>query len=125
MELSSFQRGTGRTTRMVAHAVRLAETDYGTLPPDDRRRIVIVMPNCTLLAEWRHRIAAGFLNQISFMLATNRDIDWERLTVRGYGHNTVVLFDHAVLEHRFGAVVAAYCQFLLPEVTCCERSTDR
>ncbi len=91
-------RKTGRTTRMLEEALRLAGEGYAVyvvVAPGDQRR---VMDALTLLGKPRRGIKveteAGLGN-----------FDWQTMTLRGAWPNCVVLVDHYVIEQRFGAML--------------------
>lgn len=97
-------RRSGRTTRMMQHAVQLDQNgravyvcirDKGQIPALEKIRRNLC-PKAT---------------GIQYDTPVHLDIDWETLTLRGAHPNCVLLIDHAVIEHTFGRVLQMHRQY--------------
>lgn len=102
------KRGTGRTTRMIEHAVSLALAG---------ERVTVVMLNhqdqnaATMLARVTTGNAAMPVTA-NLHIATMNDmrfIDWVNLEIQD--SNRVLLVDHAVIEYRFRRIIAEWTLF--------------
>lgn len=103
------QRRTGRTTRMVEHAIQLARQN---------RPSVLVFNSGAEARHWeRHIYQTEPIALRSIHLTETREIniDWGILTA--YDHPTrTLLLDHYVVERKFQRAFAVWAQFDLPEV---------
>ncbi len=84
---------TGRTTRMVQHAVELAKQG---------RAVYVVMANDHQAQEFQKIIPT----QSGIKFETHlSNLDWETMRLLGAHPNCVVLVDHYVIERRFSAML--------------------
>lgn len=93
-------RRTGRTTRLLEDAVRLAK---------EGRAVYVVFHN-------RERIPldVGYYRELGIKFETPGslpNLDYHTMTLRGAHPNCVVLVDHYVLEREFGAVIDMYLRY--------------
>jgi len=88
-------RGTGRTTRMLEEAVRLAEAN---------RAVYVVMGNHQQAKTFENKMPQGL--GIQFETAQSlSNFDWETLTLPGAHPNCVVLVDHYAIESKFNRIL--------------------
>ena len=89
------KRATGRTTRMLQDAKRLADQGRAvyivTASPQDTQRIQAQLQDSRINVN----TARGLGN-----------VDWESMTLRGAHPNCVLLFDHYAIESRFGNLLS-------------------
>lgn len=94
MSLREVVYQTGRTTRMLEHAIWLAS----------QGRAVYIASESKLLAdqlEQHRRGKAAWSTSIKIEPYYDLDIDWETMTMRGAHKNCVLLIDHFVIERKF------------------------
>lgn len=96
--LSTSLRGSGRTTKLLAEARRVA---------DAGKAVAIVCDNSM---DMRHlKMAFGTEHQkVSFVLS--HTLDWEKMALIGLP-DTVVLIDHHAIEDRFAALLEMLHRF--------------
>lgn len=103
--MSESKRQTGRTTRMLEEANRLAIEDH--------RAVYVVALNEGHQADLRERLRAmGAPGSVKVETPSSlRNLDWASLTLRGAHPNCVVLADHAVIESKFRALLDMLTRF--------------
>lgn len=96
-------RGSGRTSRMVEHARKLAA---------DGKRVVIVADNLGHSYQIRidHQLMTSEHIQVK-AFSQLRDFDWEHMTRRGDAQDVVYLVDHHAIEDRFATVIEMLHRF--------------
>lgn len=94
MSLREVVYQTGRTTRMLEHAIWLAE---------QRRAVYIAMESRAQAEqlEQQRREKAPWSTGIKIEPYDDMDINWESMTLRGAHKNCVLLIDHFVIEKKF------------------------
>jgi hypothetical protein len=103
------KRSSGRTTRMVEHAIRLAATG---------RTVYVVVLNTAQRMRWENKEPkVRFETEASL----GDDLDWERMRLRSAPPNCVLLVDHAVIEARFRNVFQMWQQYDEPRSKGMER----
>ena len=107
--MKTDKRQTGRTTRMMQEAIRLAREGravYVMFPTVDMGRDV----QKTMLPQL---MADGPPVRIKFETpgTLETSFSWERMELRTAHPNCVVLVDHHVIERRFGRLLEAWTQF--------------
>ena len=107
-------RGTGRTTRMLNHAIEC-------LAAGKQVHIVVATMNEEylmrnyLLEKYQQQTIAGVL---TFHGMYAKDIDWDRMTIYGLDKDrSVVLFDHHAVEEKIKPAFEVMHQFDLPSET--------
>lgn len=94
MSLREVVYRTGRTTRMLEHAIWLA----------GQGRAVYIAAESSAFAkklEQQRRDKAAWSTSIKIEPYFDMDINWETMTLRGAHKNCVLLIDHFVIERKF------------------------
>lgn len=90
-------RGTGRTTRMLEHAKKLAREGRAVYViadnTEDARRLQMHCGEPSLGIKFETPLTLG-------------NFDWEQMRIRGAHPNCVVIVDHHAIEDRFARVLA-------------------
>lgn len=94
MSLREVVYQTGRTTRMLEHAISLAQQG---------RAVYVAMASKEQgeALELQRRIRAAWSTSIQIEPYHDLDINWETMTLRGAHKNCVLLVDHFVIEKKF------------------------
>ncbi len=100
-------RGTGRTTRMIKEAKRLA---------DEGRSVYIIVDSKSQQQDFRSLIGDDHRGIHVEVPTGLNNFDWESLRLRGAHPNCVVLVDHYVIERRFAAILKMLHRFDLDPV---------
>lgn len=110
MSLREVVYRTGRTTRMLEHAIRLA----------GQGRAVYIAAESKVLAdqlEVVRRNKAPWSTGIKIVPYHELDINWEAMTLRGAHKNCVLLIDHFVIEKKFFRMLRMQEQYDLDSKT--------
>lgn len=104
------KRASGRTLRMIDHAIRLAKSG---------RTVYVVLYNGALCRMWERHVAhrvgedrAGIKFETEDSLGDS--LDWQHLRVRATPGDTVLLIDHAVIEVKFRNIFHMWQQYDSP-----------
>lgn len=92
--LADAGKRSGRTTRMVLHAVELAR---------QARTVYVCMPThkiCQDWEKWRDDMQP-LATSIHFRTVAELDIDWQRMRLRQGNPNCILLVDHFVIDCQF------------------------
>lgn len=114
------KRTSGRTTRMIEHAIRLAKTGW---------KVYVVLAHRPLCTMWEREVAIrtgdDSLNiQFETEDTIGDDIDWSRMRLKEFHPNNVLLIDHAVIESKFRNVFRVWQQYDNPRGQGYERLVD-
>jgi hypothetical protein len=98
MGIRDRRRRTGRTTRMLAEAVKLAKKG---------RAVYIIVANASQGRRLEKQCGEAF-QRLGIKFETPGSVgnfDWETMTLRGAHPNCVALVDHYAIEARFPRIV--------------------
>ena len=94
------KRATGRTTRMLAEAVRLR---------DEGHAVYVIAANYSHVKMLRQHL--GDSARGIEVTAVNDTFDWTTMRVRGSHPNIVTLVDHYAIECRIGPLLEMWTRF--------------
>jgi hypothetical protein len=98
--MDESKRGTGRTTRMLQEAKRLA----------DEGRAVYVIAASKAQADTLEAMS-GYDQRIKFEPCAPSNFDWEQMKLKGAHPQCVTLVDHYAIEWRFERILEMLYRF--------------
>ena len=111
-------QGSGRTTRMLRDAVRLAEEGRAVYIMVDSARAIHNLDNMAIegipFAAYNRMHGLGIQIECP---STLDNFDWEEMRLRGAQPNCVVLIDHFTIESKFSRMLKMLHQYDAPSFT--------
>lgn len=109
------RRASGRTTRMIKHAVQLAA---------EGKAVNVLMLNVKQCQIWESHVAAIAVTllggpSLGIRFETEESlglfaIDWPNVRLRNTHPNCILLIDHAVIEHKFSGLLSMWQRYDRP-----------